>query len=1426
MSTTKVQEKQLAQAEIKAKARTHFADSLHAVLEAEQRVSEMLGIARSEPEKYLEKVWSSNAETPAGLSSLPVTRFRAPGLQSAFAQANGMAKSGRRVAIFGSQLDASAERLPSTCAPYVAHRLAEERGPESTALLFELLARTPEQACHFAFIARRLAELALVPGILHSAQSYQQAAFKPVQSLTNDQIKSFLGDPADKIPTPTAAQQQFFGASRRRLPEMLAEEDVPDTALFWRDLLPLFVDTLTAFQQLTGIAYQPIEALQTDDADIVLVATGSHFDYLQENKQKLEAKAKIKIGLLHPTLLRPFPGGLITQHLKQKKACLVLSHANDTQSKSLLRKVRLAIDKAFANGLAEKQNLGTAPYPNYPVYQNLTDRPQLFSACAEELTVQDLGELLQQIANGKSKPQHDLFLSGNSKSTPAASLEESPKSALHLAMQTELAHQKGKIIAESFNSLLPFNLACFVSPQKDQAELYFSQRASVSTLPETLIDALIIEPDGFPEICENLDRLKKDGAVLVLGSTAEVSALWQSLSEPIRDTLKVQNLRFFAIDPGIDAMKNQIHLRGHILGALLKIAQLCNENLFSQDRVKAAIEAFASNGNLQFAQKAQSGFDGVTALDFHAIEQAQAEQLFDEQKTGLFFEQTKDIAASTGDASKAHMLFCQFGTLPAASHAPALRRLTPALLHGKTDLAHIRHAFPVCLPDGDPDHFAISLTDIFDDLIAKDEADEAEKERTTHYLLQLEAEIKRQVAGKSGQQLRQLWQNATDVLLKKADAKQFENRQKTYQAASQAITFDGPVINCDADAPAALFAAAMRYARTKRFADFEQEIDALSAKLAEILQADFAKSSDAHDPEYLKAAVGSGDSDELDFNQLANLLAEHPSDLEAQQKRAERIEEAWLTIKSLRTIFGSEGTPEPSNTANATLASALGQAIAHYRQFLEFFRAVHIARLEVMSRYREDRHDRYFAEFGFEHLSAQEYAMLPPFPIHLHTANWQEIDRSALIEVLGTELPLKVMVTIEDTNEAELLETGTSTAVGWPAKLASIAQVLDSAYVMQTVSSNLANLLSGLHDGLLYQGPALFSVYAGQIHSQQRIAPYLLAAAALEARVFPAFAYNPAGGDGLAQKMTILSTPEYEQDWSSETIDYRDAQSNADTMKIAFTAADFEAMHNNDAKHFLPVQAGEWHKDMMPIVDFVQNFEANAGVKVPYIWMANRQGMLYRTVVSYAAAAQTWRCLQAWNALQELGGINNSHAQKRIELEREQLAEAQQKAIETLQAEHKEQLDKAIGQVAEEIVANIAAGLLDQSSTAPVAMPKPAPAPATISATAAAKPAAGMVAEPEAEAEEEEEDDTLSLDEAYIETIRCTSCNECTNKNPRMFAYNADKQAYIKDINAGTYRELVESAEKCPVRIIHPGKPVSPDEPGLEELLKRAEPFL
>jgi pyruvate-ferredoxin/flavodoxin oxidoreductase len=119
---------------------------------------------------------------------------------------------------------------------------------------------------------------------------------------------------------------------------------------------------------------------------------------------------------------------------------------------------------------------------------------------------------------------------------------------------------------------------------------------------------------------------------------------------------------------------------------------------------------------------------------------------------------------------------------------------------------------------------------------------------------------------------------------------------------------------------------------------------------------------------------------------------------------------------------------------------------------------------------------------------------------------------------------------------------------------------------------------------------------------------------------------------------------------------------------------------------------------------------------------------------------------------------------------------------------------------------------------APVASVAAAPSAASVAAAAAGAPTS--TAAPAVEVEEE----GLGL-EAYIQTELCTACNECTNLNKKMFAYNAKKQAYIKDAKAGTFRELVMAAEKCPVAIIHPGTPLNPNEKDLEKWVKRAARF-
>jgi hypothetical protein len=149
---------------------------------------------------------------------------------------------------------------------------------------------------------------------------------------------------------------------------------------------------------------------------------------------------------------------------------------------------------------------------------------------------------------------------------------------------------------------------------------------------------------------------------------------------------------------------------------------------------------------------------------------------------------------------------------------------------------------------------------------------------------------------------------------------------------------------------------------------------------------------------------------------------------------------------------------------------------------------------------------------------------------------------------------------------------------------------------------------------------------------------------------------------------------------------------------------------------------------------------------------------------------ETRRTQNMWRSLQELGGIHNSYAERLVE-------------------QIKKQLEREAVQSATAITATIAETVAEVEEI-----------------IAESKPVNG--------------------DDPYIETARCTTCNECTQVNAKMFAYNDEKQAYIADPNAGTYRQLVEAAEGCQVSIIHPGKPRNPKEAGLEELVKRAEPFM
>jgi hypothetical protein len=198
--------------------------------------------------------------------------------------------------------------------------------------------------------------------------------------------------------------------------------------------------------------------------------------------------------------------------------------------------------------------------------------------------------------------------------------------------------------------------------------------------------------------------------------------------------------------------------------------------------------------------------------------------------------------------------------------------------------------------------------------------------------------------------------------------------------------------------------------------------------------------------------------------------------------------------------------------------------------------------------------------------------------------------------------------------------------------------------------------------------------------------------------------------------------------------------------------------------------------------------------KVPYLLAIDEDDVLHRLIVDGKLMQAARRCREMWHRLQELGGIHNSHAERVLARERTAWEEQKQRELASLKDEAR------------------AAAAASAPAAVPVATPAAAATPQASVAAAQAAPAQAAPAE-------------KPSDDPYVETARCSSCNECTLINDRMFAYDANQQAYIADADAGTYRELVEAAENCQLSIIHPGKPRNPGEPGLDALIKRAEPF-
>jgi pyruvate-ferredoxin/flavodoxin oxidoreductase len=516
------------------------------------------------------------------------------------------------------------------------------------------------------------------------------------------------------------------------------------------------------------------------------------------------------------------------------------------------------------------------------------------------------------------------------------------------------------------------------------------------------------------------------------------------------------------------------------------------------------------------------------------------------------------------------------------------------------------------------------------------------------------------------------------------------------------------------------------------------------------------------------------------------------------------------------------------------------------RKMSDGFVAVRTAELELDDAYDPAVHDAFFDAFDWRELSDEEFRLCPPVLAVGGDGAMLDIGFQNVSRLMASGKPIRVVVLDTQVYSNTGGQACTSGFKGQVSDMAEygaarhgkeehrkemslIAMAHRSSYVLQSSQALPAHLVGGVLRGLGSRRPAIFTLYTPcqAEHGLPDSASASAARLALESRAFPFLVYDPDAGTTFAERLSLEGNPEPEADFPSYELAYVADDGAEASLILPVTTADWAATEPRFGRHFREISRAAWSEAQVPFHEYLGLAPAVREGKVPFLWVIDGDRRLQRKLVAEEMVELAEDRLDLWDELRELAGVKVSQRvrdaivsplERRLRQELDDTTKEYELKLAELKARYPQQIVRRIAQVLVEggALATVAGGGF--APAWPPARPRPVPAPPPPAApeppALEAVPAPAPAAEPEA--------DGL---EPWIDSELCTTCNECTNLNPKMFAYNENKQAYIKDPKAGPYSDLVKAAERCSARVIHPGTPLDPDEPDLAKWVKRAEPF-
>ena len=477
---------------------------------------------------------------------------------------------------------------------------------------------------------------------------------------------------------------------------------------------------------------------------------------------------------------------------------------------------------------------------------------------------------------------------------------------------------------------------------------------------------------------------------------------------------------------------------------------------------------------------------------------------------------------------------------------------------------------------------------------------------------------------------------------------------------------------------------------------------------------------------------------------------------------------------------------------------AMGIFEGHMAKMADGFRTIRKAELELNGTYDSDEHDAFFTYFNWGQFSDEEWLLCPPVVVLGGDGAMYDIGFQNLSRMMASGKPIKVIVVDTQVYSNTGGQACTSGFIGQVSDMAQygkvqkgkteprkeiglIAMAHRNTYVLQATLANTSQMIEGFIDGLMTKRPAIFNLYT-TCQPEHGVADDLgahQAKLAVESRAYPIFKYNPDKGVKTEDCFDLGGNPAIDQLFPTYQLKYLE-NGREKSMEVAMTFADFAITEGRFRKHFRKVPRDAWNDNMIVLADFIELDADDREGKFPFIWAVDRKQRLNRVLVAKPIVESCEERKDFWIMLRGLAGVETKNVEDPVDIE---------------------------SKIRAEVVGNIAKGLMKM----------------------AGGNGEGIVELATSESTPEPTPDKVQSNGDYmapwLETDECTSCDECTKLNSKIFEYNNDKKAFIKNPDGGPYQDLVKAAEKCTARVIHPGLPADRSEKDIDKWIKRGEKF-